>query len=137
MKLAKAEEFVQQGLSLAPGNPDLRKIYARLLLDDRRQNEAINLLKTKPVPSVVQDLEYHALLAALYQESGQFNVASSVYAQLLQVRPQEALWWMGMAISLEQSGNSDSARNAYQKAVSLAGLSPDLQNYIHGRLRAL
>jgi len=43
-------------LSLAPGNPDLRKIYARLLLHDQRQSEAIDLLKTRPVPSVVQDL---------------------------------------------------------------------------------
>lgn len=137
MKLSKAEEFLQQGLLLAPENPNLRKIYARLLLHDRRQNEAIDLLKTKPVPDVVQDLEYHALLAALLQESGQFNAASSTYAQLLQVRPQEALWWMGMAISLEQSGNSDSARDAYQRAVNLPGLKPDLQNYIHGRLQAL
>lgn len=137
MKFAKAEEYLQQGLSLTPGNLDLRKIYARLLLHDRRQSEAIDLLKTKPVPSVVQDLEYHALLAAMYRESGQFNAASSIYAQLLQVRPQEALWWMGMAISLEQSGNSDPARDAYQKAVSLPGLSPDLQNYIHGRLQVL
>ena len=136
-KFAQAEEFLQQGLSLAPGNPDLRKVYARLLLNDRRQNEAIDLLKTKPVPGVVQDLEYHALLAALLQESGQFKAASSTYGQLLQVRPQEALWWMGMAISLEQSGNSDPARNAYQKAVSLPGLSLDLVNYIHGRLQAL
>jgi len=77
------------------------------------------------------------LLAALLQEAGQFNAASSTYAQLLRVRPQEALWWMGMAISLEQSGSFDPARDAYQKAVSLPGLNPDLQNYIHGRLRAL
>ena len=136
-KIAKAEETLQQGLVLTPGHPVLRKIYARLLLNNQRQNEAIDLLKTEPVPSVAQDLEYHALLAALLQESGQFKAASSIYSQLLQVRPQEALWWMGMAISLEQSGRFDPARDAYQKAISLSGLSPDLQNYIHGRLQAL
>ncbi|MEA3545495.1 MAG: tetratricopeptide repeat protein [Thermodesulfobacteriota bacterium] len=136
-KRAKAEGALQQGLSLAPENTDFRKLYARLLLSDNRQDEAIKLLQAKPQPAVAQDLEYYALLAALYQESGQFVAASSTYGQLLQLRPQEALWWMGMAISLEQSDRSGSARDAYQKALQLSGLSPDLINYIQGRLQVL
>jgi len=134
MKLGKVENTLQQGLSLSPENPDLRKLYARLLLNDQRQSAAIDLLKTEPVPGIFQDLEYHALLAALYQESGQFKAASSIYAQLTQIRPQAALWWMGLAISLEQSGNSEQARNDYQKALSLPGLRPDLRKYIQSRL---
>ncbi len=137
MKLTKVETILQQGLSLSPENSELRKLYARLLLHDQRQGEAIDLLKTEPVPGITQDLEYHALLAALYQEAGQFKAASSVYGQLVQIRPQEALWWMGMAISLEQSGHSEQAHTAYQKALSLPGLRPDLQNYIQSRLQIL
>ncbi|MCK5913407.1 MAG: tetratricopeptide repeat protein, partial [Desulfuromusa sp.] len=137
MKLVKAEELLQQGLLLAPENPAFRKIYAHLLLNDQRQSEAISLLKTDPLPTVVEDLEYYALLAALLQDTRQFEEASSIYGQLLQVRPQEALWWMGMAISLEQSGHFEPARNAYQEALSLPGLRPDLQNYIQSRVQAL
>ncbi|MFK5926754.1 MAG: hypothetical protein QM483_09005 [Desulfuromusa sp.] len=137
MKLDKAEEILRQGIQLTPANTDLRKTYARLLLKAQRQGEAIDLLKTEPVPSVIQDLEYHALLAALLQDSKQFKAASLVYGDLVQARPQEALWWMGLAISLEQSGNAVPARNAYQKALTLPGLRPDLQNYIHGRLQTL
>ena len=137
MKLDEAEESLRQGILLVPASTDLRKAYARLLLDTQRQGEAIELLKTEPVPSVNQDLEYHALLAALLQDSRQFKAASLVYGGLVQVRPQEALWWMGLAISLEQSGSSGSARNAYQKALNLPGLQPDLQNYIHGRLQTM
>jgi tetratricopeptide (TPR) repeat protein len=137
MKLAKAESFLQQGLALTPENSDLRKMYARLLLNDQRQGEAIDLLQAEPVAEISQDLEYHALLAALLQESGQFKDASSIYAQLVQLRPQAALWWMGLAISLEQSGHSERARNAYQKALALPGLQPDLQNYIQSRLQVL
>lgn len=137
MKRDKAESFLQQGLLLAPESSDLRKTYAHLLLQDQRQGEAIDLLKTEPLPGIVHDLEYHALLAALFQDSGQFKAASSIYAQLVQLRPQEALWWMGLAISLEQSGSFDRARDAYQQALSLPGLSPDLKNYIQSRLQTL
>ncbi|MCD6581332.1 MAG: tetratricopeptide repeat protein [Desulfuromusa sp.] len=136
-KLKTAESVLQTGLTLTPGNLKLRKIYARLLLNSQRQNEAIELLKTRPLPGIVQDLEYYALLAALYQDSGEYEAATAVYAQLLKIKPQVSLWWMGMAISLEQSGSVKPARDAYQKALELSGLSPDLRNYIHGRLQEL
>ena len=137
MKLTAAESVLQAGLTLTPENLNLRKIYARLLLNSQRQNEAIELLKTLPLPGIVQDLEYYALLAALYQDSGQYETASAIYAQLLKIKPQTSLWWMGMAISLEQSGSVEPARNAYQKALEFSGLSADLRNYIHGRLQEL
>ena len=137
MKLKTAESVLQTGLTLTPGNLKLRKIYARLLLNSQRQSEAIELMKTRPLPGIVQDLEYYALLAALYQDSGEYEAATAVYAQLLKIKPQVSLWWMGMAISLEQSGSVKPARDAYQKALELSGLSPDLRNYIHGRLQEL
>lgn len=137
LKLKSAEAVLQAGLTLTPGNLKLRKIYARLLLNSQRQNEAIELLKTLPLPGIVQDSEYYALLAALYQDSGEYEAATAVYAQLLKIKPQVSLWWMGMAISLEQSGSVKPARDAYQRALELSGLSPDLRNYIQGRLQEL
>lgn len=136
-QLVKAENFLQQGLSIAPGNADLRKVYARLLLNDQRQGEALDLLQAEPLPGISHDVEYHALLAALLREAGQFSAASSVYGQLVQVRPEVALWWMGLAISLEQSGSLEQARYAYQQALNLPGLQADLQNYIQSRLQTL
>ncbi len=137
MKLTTAETVLQQGLALTPANFNLRKIYAELLLSSQRQNEAIELLKTRPLPGIAQDLEYYALLAALYQDSGQYEIASSLYAQLLKIKPQAPLWWMGMAISLEHSGSAEQARNAYRQALELPGLSPDLQSFIQSRLQLL
>jgi hypothetical protein len=42
-----------------------------------------------------------------------------------------------MAVSLEQSGHREASRHAYQKALNLPGLRPDLQSYVQGRLQAL
>ncbi len=136
-KFVKAEEFLQQGLSLTPESPVLRKTYARQLLQEQRGRKAVDLLRSSPVPMMAHDLEYHALLAAALQRVGEYAPASAVYAQLIKLRPQEALWWLGMAVSLEQSGHREESRDAYQKALSLPGLRPDLQSYIQGRLQAL
>lgn len=136
-QLSRAENQLRQGLVIAPGNVYLRKLYARFLLNAQRHAEAIDLLQARPVPAVAQDLEYHALLAALFQETSQFSAAADLYGKLLQVRPEQAVWWVGLGISMDQLGNYDQARNAYERALALPGLRPDLQNYIQSRLQVL
>jgi len=136
-QFAKAEKSLQQGLKLFPDSSELRKAYARQLLHEQHQQQAIDILKEIPLPPLSSDLEYHALLAAALQAVGEYRSSSAIYAQLVKLRPQKALWWMGMAVSLEQSGYRGEARTAYRKAMSLPGLRPDLQNYIQERLQAL
>lgn len=133
----EAESQMLLGLQLHPDNPGLRKGYARRLLAAGSFSEAINTLQAEPRPEVADDLEYHALLAALFQEAGEHQLAITAYRHLLGYRPQESLWWMGLAISLDQSGASVKAKDAYTQAISLPGLRPDLQDYIHNRLQQL
>lgn len=135
--LSKAETQLRQGLAITPDNTQLRKQYARLLLNAQRYTEAIDLLKARPVPAIVQDLEYHALLAALFQETNQFDAAADLYGRLLQVRPEQAVWWLGLAIAMDQSEKFDQARSAYERALAIPGLRPDLQKYIQSRLQVL
>ena len=136
-EFAKAEKYLQQGLKLFPESAELRKAYARQLLHEQHQQQAIDVLKEIPLPPLSDDLEYHALLAAALQAVGEYRSSSAIYAQLVKLRPQNALWWLGMAVSLEQGGYRGEARNSYQKAMSLPGLRPDLRDYIQERLQAL
>lgn len=133
----QTRELIAKGLDIAPGNRTLRKKRARQLLAERRLQEAISLLQNPPVPTVAEDVEYHALLAGLQQESKQYEAAAQNYMRLLQVRPQEAVWWLGLAVSMDQDGDFVQARKAYRQALALPGLSPDLQAYIEGRLQVL
>ncbi len=136
-RLGQAMKEARLGLTSAPGNAPLRKKYARLLFDDQRYDEAIDSLQKPPVPEIGKDQEYHALLAALLREAGQFRPASEVYARLLQVRPNESLWWLGLAVSMDQIGEGDQARRAYLRALALPGLAPQLQNYVQSRVEVL
>jgi len=132
-----AQELLQQGLALQPANFKLRKALARVFLEKQQYEEGIKLLQEKPLPAVVNDLEYRALLAVLQQDAGQYNAAAVSYSYLLQVRPNAALWWFGLAVAYDQAENYDQARKAYNQAVALPSLEIKLRNYSNGRLRQL
>ncbi len=136
-KGAQAQAQMKEGLSQTPRSLQLRKIYARFLLSRQHNLEAIEVLRAQPFPTVGQDPEYHALLAAILQETGQFSAAAKVYANLLLLRPETALWWFGLAVSMDQTGDFEQARNAYRRALALPGLSVDVQKYVQSRLQVL
>jgi tetratricopeptide (TPR) repeat protein len=136
-KVEQAQAQMVEGLVQTPNSLQLRKTYARFLLDKQHNLEAIQVLPTQPFPAVSQDLEYHALLAALLQETRQFDAAAETYARLLQLRPETALWWFGFAVSMDQSGDFEQARNAYRRALALPGLSGNVQQYVQSRLQVL
>jgi Flp pilus assembly protein TadD len=136
-KLVQAEKQMREGLTQAPESVQLRKVYARFLMSNNHNLEAIKVLRAQPVPAIDQDLEYYALLAALLQETGQFAAAAQAYAGLLKLRPETAIWWFGLGVSMDQTGDFDQARNAYRKALALPGLSADVQKYVQSRLQVL
>ena len=129
--------LIEEGLQLYPDHPDLRKLYAHHLLFSQRHREGLDLLERAPLPPVKDDPEYHALRAAIYQELGEYSQAAEVYARLLDQRPRESLWWMGLAIALEQQGLIGGARDAYRAALDVSGLRPDLERFVRERLQHL
>lgn len=133
----EAEKQTLQGLQLQPAHPELRKGYARRLMETGHLAEASAILQSNPRPEVGSDLEYHALLAALQQELGEHQNAAKSYRKLLSFRPREALWWLGLGISLDQFGNGAEAKEAYLRAVSLPDLRDDLRAYVSSRLQIL
>jgi len=132
-----AEMQLRQGLQATPENVVLRKTYARLLLSGKRYAEAIALLEQAPRPLIQEDQEYFALLAAIFQESGHFADAARLYRELVNIRPQNALWWFGLGLAADQDGDGSMAKKAYQAALALPGLRPDLQVYVRNRLQVL
>ncbi len=136
-ELDKVETLLSQGLSVAFGNAPLKKYYARFLLQQQRPAEAFDILSAEPYPELALDFEYHALLAALLQETKQFQASGTLYRQLLDIDSRQPLWWMGLGIARDQVGEYKQARDAYRNALSLPGLKPELTQYIQDRLQVL
>ena len=132
----EAKSMLQQGMLNSPQYTNFAKFYARMLWDENRIAQAIDVLK-QFAPAIDVDPDYHAMLAASLQRNKQHQQAATLYVQLLKIRPREGIWWVGMAISLEALGKQKEALSAYAKARESGNLNPRLQQYSTQRLTRL
>jgi MSHA biogenesis protein MshN len=135
-KIAQAMAVLQEGMQIAPGYSQFTVMLAHLLVE---KNDYAGALKTliNLHPSMMQEPDYYAFEASLYEHLGQFDEAAKLYASLLQLQPENATWWLGLGISLEGSGHPKEALQAYQHAQLDDNLQPQLHNYIRERITIL
>jgi MSHA biogenesis protein MshN len=89
------------------------------------------------VPPARRNAGYEALNAGLAQRAGDHMTAIAAYRRALaQVQP-EAVWWVGLGVSLEATGEAAEARNAYLRATAEAKLPADVRRYATERVAAL
>ena len=132
----EASELLRVGVEISPQHHTFRKLYARSLMQLKRDQQAIEVLSSHK-PTVVQDPEHYAILAALYQRQANHAAATRTYSEMLKVRPQMGIWWVGMGISLEAMGDKQQAVAAYQQARKSGSLNGDVARYTDNRLLAL
>jgi MSHA biogenesis protein MshN len=61
----------------------------------------------------------------------------SEYQAALTLAPRAGLWWMGMGISLQADNRGAEALDAFNRAKSAGGLSPDLLAFVDQRMKQL
>lgn len=121
-------------LGIDPRQPGLAIILARLQLE--KGDPALDtLLKTLPYAGNSPD--YHAFLAGVLQREQRHAEAADHYRTALQLSPQNGVWWMGLGISLQVEQHLPEAREAYNRARSSSGLTPELRNYVDRQLEKL
>ena len=135
-RLDEAESILDKGMKQVQAVPDWADLYARLLINRGLVNEAIDVLKLA-TPVLEDRPEYYAFLAALYQKSDRHREAIQTYHRVIEHDENNSVWWMGLAISLEAAGRNPDALFAYRKSLQGAKLSPDLQQYVHGKIAYL
>lgn len=132
-KLTRALEIITLGLQRQPDYHPFIKLKAHILVQQNQIKSAIELLAAHL--ATTSDLEYLALLGALYQEDGQFMQAAAVYDQLTKLEPEKTLWWLGLGIALEMAGKKNAAAEAYQKANKLSDIPPELNSFLHQKTK--
>jgi len=133
---ARALAIIEKGLHLTPGYLPFVELKARLLSMEGKTSQAINLLQ-REAPPVRENPEYHAFLAALYEQSNNDTLASRLYNQLTALDPKNGNWWFGLGVSLDKLGQAKQAVLAYAKATSAGGLSPESSSFLQDRVHAL
>ncbi len=117
-------------------DPRLRMLRARALHADGQLDAAVATLKLT-VPAVAEQPEYRVTLATLLQQQGQGQEAAAHWAELIAWDDSRAPWWVGLAIALEDQGETRGATRAFKQAAALPGLSPSLADYVQRRLQSL
>ncbi|MGB9577740.1 MAG: tetratricopeptide repeat protein [Halothiobacillaceae bacterium] len=130
----RAEQELMRGLALHPRQPELVELWARLLADQGRIQEALTVLKER---MQADRLTHQALFAALAARAGQHAMAAEAYRHAAELDPRDPRWPLGRAIALENSGQPAAARAAYAQALGLEGLDAASRAFAQERLQQL
>jgi len=134
--LAVAEKFIVAYRTASPGDSSFIKQHIRVLIANKKFEQAELLLNRYSVPAKV-DSDFLALRASIYQQTAQWPLAVEAYSQLLQVDAGRAEYWLGLAIAQDAGGEPGNAAAAYQRALLTGQLVPGLQSYARSRLANL
>lgn len=133
-EVRKAFELLQHGIELDPDGESLRIALAKFLVKENQPEAALSPMLHLP-PAVSSD--YLSLRAALAQKSKQNEIALESYQKLTEQEPNNARWWMGLAIQQERAFMLDEAKTSYQSALTKVGVSGQSQAFIRDRLKVL
>ncbi len=132
----EAEQLLKRALELNPRQPRHAMVLARLEVERGEVTGAINTM-VAALPYVQADPEYYAFLAALLQREGRHREAVDYYRAALRSAPGNAIWLMGLGISLRATSQFAEARDAFQRAVETKQLNGELQAFSERQLREL
>jgi len=123
-------------LRARPEDAELRMLLGRAQLLGGDKAAALATLEQNS-PAVAANPGYHALLAALRQQVGDWSGSAALYRQLVALQPQQAAWQLGLAIALEQLDQPTQAADRYRLAVRGQGLDGNARRFAAERAAAL
>ena len=91
----------------------------------------------QPRPDAGSRADYVAFLAGVLQRDQRHAEAARYYRDAVQLSPNNGVWWMGLAISLQADQHLPEAREAYTRARASAGMTTELLAFIDRKLEQL
>ncbi|MDM7859144.1 tetratricopeptide repeat protein [Alteromonas sp. ASW11-36] len=135
-QVVRARVVLDAGVQLYPQDASMRLMLARLLEQQQQTQAAFAILNPEGTLTSI-NAEYLGVRAAMADQLGEYAIAFEDYMRLTQLQPEQARWWLGLAISSERVGASAQALAAYQQAASMNQLSRDVQRFVQQRISLL
>ena len=131
-----AEAVLSEALSINPRQPREAIILARLQVERGDLDAALRTLEGVSTYAGA-DAGYFSFLAAVFQRASQHEEAAKQYRNALALMPRNAIWMMGLGISLKALGDRDGAKDAFGRAAATGTLNPELQAFVVQQYTAL
>ncbi len=126
---------LQLGLGLDARQPAMAMLLARLQLEKNDAGAVDTLLRTLPYAQGNGD--YQAFLAGVLQRQQRHGEAVAQYQAALAATPGNAIWLMGLGISLQADKRQADALAAFRQAGASGALPPNLQAFVERKVQQL
>ena len=123
---ARCEALLREGMVLHANDPWYTRSLGQLYLQRGDTGQSAAILKAGLGKGV--DAAYWGLYAGVLSKSGRHEEAAQAYREAARLNPGHGPWWIGLAVSLEQTGSRVDAATAYQRALQ-ARLSPEIREF--------
>lgn len=133
---AQAEQLLSDGLGRGGSQPEFAMAMARIQIERGDGAGALETLQ-KNLAGGKDQAAYQAFLAALLQRQGRHKLAIDHYLTALRLAPNAASSLVGLGISLQAENHPAEAQEAFGRAQTSGGLSPELQSFVEQRLKQL
>jgi Flp pilus assembly protein TadD len=135
-QLHRANQILALGLKQSPNYIPFIELKARYLLLTHKTEDALDLLESHS-PAIKLHPEFYGLAAVANEKLGRSLVAVELYRQLVVTDSKNPKWWLGLGISLEQNNSPIDSIDAYQHALKLGRLNPNVLAYIQSRIERI
>jgi len=133
---ADAEALLAEGQRQNPAQVGFAMALARLQAERGDAAAALDSLQRSATAGRERP-EFLGFQAGLLSRIGNHGDAVLYYRSALRLVPQNAVWWMGLGISLEADRRPSEAAEAFQRARETTGLNAELTAFVDQRLRNL
>ncbi|OIR07191.1 beta-barrel assembly-enhancing protease [mine drainage metagenome] len=129
-----AEVLLKEGLQLMPTQTAWAMALARIEVERGDLAAAWGTLQ-QYAASAGNDADYQGFAGVLLARLHQPHDAASHYQAALRLRPREGRWWLGLGLALEADGHAAEAQQAYRRAQTAEGLSPEMKAFVLKKLQ--
>ncbi|GLR72235.1 tetratricopeptide repeat protein [Agaribacter marinus] len=135
-QIAQAFNTLQVGLTDFPEDSSMRLMQARIAFKQGDKRLAMNILRAHPDKSIAS-ADFMSFRAALAEKNGEYKQAYSDYSILVNREPQNAKWWLGLAVSQDKLLMQDEAVSSYMQVRELNQLPHQVHSFVEERLQLL
>ncbi|MDD5174827.1 MAG: tetratricopeptide repeat protein [Sterolibacterium sp.] len=130
----EVQSVLKDGLDLMPEQIAWAMALARIQVERGKLPEAWETLQ-KHMVHAEKSADYQGFAGVLLQRMQKPHEATLYYQAAVQLKPNEGRWWLGLGLALEADNRTAEARDAFQRARSASGLTPEMAAVIDRKLR--